>query len=272
MSFWLTVQRGSAPLVLSIPHAGFDIPPEIKDRLNSTWLARKDTDWWVDRLYALVAPIDATIVRTAISRTAIDVNRDPAGASLYPGRATTELCPTTTFDGEPLYRDGLTPAAAEIETRTKHWFEPYHQALALQLDRLRTVHERIVLYDCHSIRSVVPRLFDGILPCFNLGTNDGASCSHKLAAAVESACDRTPFSRVTNGRFTGGWITRHYGKPQAGVHAIQVELACRGYLNEPIGGVDEATWPAPFDEAYATTMIAALEQVLKACVQFAEQS
>lgn len=272
MSFWLTVQRGSAPLVLSIPHAGFDIPPEIKDRLNSTWLARKDTDWWVDRLYALVAPLDATIVRTAISRTVIDVNRDPAGVSLYPGQATTELCPTITFDGEPLYRDGLTPAAAEIQTRTKRWFGPYHKALSLQLDRLRAVHERIVLYDCHSIRSVVPRLFDGILPNFNLGTNDGASCSRKLAAAVESACDRTPFSRVTNGRFRGGWITRHYGRPQSGVHAIQVELACRGYLNEPIGGVDETTWPAPFDEAYATPMIAALEQALKACVQFAEQS
>jgi N-formylglutamate deformylase len=268
VSGWLTVQRGSAPLVLSIPHAGIDIPAEIEGRLVSTWLARKDADWWVDRLYALVAPIDATIVRTAISRTAIDVNRDPSGDSLYPGQATTELCPTTTFDGEPLYPNGLTPNAGEIERRTALWFKPYHEALAGELKRLRAVHQRIVLYDCHSIRSRIPRLFEGLLPHFNLGTYNGASCAPELAAEVETACDATSLGRVTNGRFAGGWITRHYGRPQSGVHAIQMELACRGYLAEPIGRVDEANWPARFDEAYAAPMTAALSKVMKACVDF----
>jgi N-formylglutamate deformylase len=269
VSGWLTVQRGSAPLVLSIPHAGIDVPPDIDGRLTSTWLARKDTDWWVDRLYELAAPIDATLVRTSISRTAIDVNRDPSGASLYPGQATTGLCPTKTFDGEPLYRDGLVPDLAEIAWRTALWFQPYHEALSGELDRLRAVHEQIVLYDCHSIRSIVPRLFDGLLPYFNLGTNDGASCAPELTTAVEAACDATSLSRVTNGRFTGGWITRHYGRPKSGVHAIQMELACRGYLAEPLGPVDQATWPTLFEKAYAEPMAAALSEVLQVCILFA---
>jgi N-formylglutamate deformylase len=266
----MTVRRGSSPLVLSIPHAGIDIPTEIEGRLTSTWLARKDTDWRVDRLYEAVAPADATIVRTAISRTVIDVNRDPAGTSLYPGRAITELCPTTTFDGEPLYRGSVLPDPAEIEKRTTLWFRPYHEALSAELARLRAVHDQVVLYDCHSIRSLVPRLFEGLLPHFNIGTNNGKSCASGLTAAVEAACDETSLDRVTNGRFTGGWITRHYGKPQTGVHAIQMELACRSYLDEPIGRVDEANWPVPFDNTYAAPIKAALSVVLKACAQFAK--
>jgi N-formylglutamate deformylase len=269
VSGWLTVRCGSSPLLLSVPHAGIDIPPEIDGRLTSTWLARKDTDWWVDGLYELAAPIDATIVRTSVSRTVIDVNRDPSGVSLYPGQATTELCPTTTFDGEPLYRDGIVPDAVEIQRRKTLWFEPYHQALSSELARLRTIHDRVVLYDCHSIRSIIPRLFDGILPHFNLGTNGGASCAPELTAAVEEACDATSLSRVTNGRFTGGWITRQYGRPQAGVHAIQLELACRVYLAEPIGRVDETSWPVAFDNAYAAPTAAALSKILQLCVEFA---
>jgi len=256
-------------LVLSIPHAGTEFPPDIEGRLSSRWLARKDADWWIDRLYELAAPIDATIVRTAISRTVVDVNRDPAGTSLYPGQATTELCPTTTFDGEPLYRDRLMPDLAEIARRTTLWFQPYHDALARELARLRVVHERVVLYDCHSIRSFVPRLFDGLLPHFNLGTNNGASCAPELTAAVAATCEATSLSSVVNGRFTGGWITRNYGSPPADVHAIQMELACRSYLAEPIGHVDEETWPAPFDAAYAAPIAAALSKVLQVCTLFA---
>jgi N-formylglutamate deformylase len=210
-----------------------------------------------------------TIVRTAISRTVIDVNRDPSGSSLYPGQATTELCPTTTFDGEPLYQSGEVPSAAEIENRKASWFVPYHEAISTELARSREMHDQIVLYDGHSIRSSVPRLFDGILPHFNIGTNCGASCAPELTAAVEAACDATPFNRVTNGRFRGGWITRHHGKPHAGVHAIQMELACRSYLPEPIRRIDETNWPPPFDEFYAGPITAVLSEVLRACVQFA---
>jgi N-formylglutamate deformylase len=269
VSEWLTIRRGSAPLVLSIPHEGLDIPAEIETGLVSRWLGRKDADWWVDRLYDFAVTLDATLIRTAISRTVIDVNRDPSGASLYPGQTTTELCPTTTFDGEPLYRDGAEPGTREIERRRGLWFDPYHHAISAELKRLRGVHERVVLYDCHSIRSSIARLFEGILPHFNIGTNAGASCAPELTALVEAACDATAFSRVTNGRFRGGFITRHHGKPRAGVHAIQMELACRSYLPEPIGRVDETNWPIHFDNVYAAPMTAALGQVLQACVQFA---
>jgi N-formylglutamate deformylase len=199
----------------------------------------------------------------------IDVNRDPSGASLYPGQSTTELCPTTTFDGEALYRHNMLPDRAEIAERTMRWFQPYHEALSAELDRLRAVHDRVVLYDCHSIRSIIPRLFEGRLPHFNIGTHDGKSCASELNAVVDAACDATSLSRVSNGRFTGGWITRHYGKPQTGVHAIQMELACRGYLAEPLGPVDQATWPTLFEKAYAEPMAAALSEVLQVCILFA---
>jgi N-formylglutamate deformylase len=266
---WLTIRRGRAPLVLSIPHAGVDIPAEIETRLVSPWLARKDTDWWLDRLYELVTMLDGTIVHTAISRTVIDVNRNPSGGSLYPGQATTELCPTTTFDGEPLYEGGKEPDASEIERRLARWYVPFHEALSAELGRLRGAHDQVVLYDAHSIRSSVPRLFEGILPHFNIGTSGGASCALELTAAVEAVCDSTSFSRVTNGRFLGGWITRGHGKPQAGVHAIQMELACRSYLPEPLGRVDETNWPPAFEAVHARSMADALSRVLRACVAFA---
>lgn len=269
MSGWLSIRRGNAPLLVSVPHAGTDIPQGITPPLVSLWLARKDTDWWVDRLYEFAVAFDATIVRTAISRTVVDVNRDPTGASLYPGQATTELCPTTTFDGEPLYQGGQAPGAAEIAHRKARWFAPYHAALSSELERLKAAHDEVVLYDAHSIRSAIPRLFDGLLPHFNIGTNGGISCALELTLAIEAACDATPFTRVTNGRFRGGYITRHHAHPEHGVHAIQMELACRGYLGEPIGPVDETNWPPPYDDAHAVPMAATLRQVLGACLQFA---
>ncbi|RRN65140.1 N-formylglutamate deformylase [Caulobacter sp. 602-1] len=264
---WLQIARGDAPLIVSLPHTGTEIPPDIEVGLTSPWLARKDADWWVDRLYAFGEGMGATMVRTAISRTVIDVNRDPSGASLYPGQATTELCPTTTFDGEPLWRDGG-PDAAEIDSRRAMYFEPYHAALRAEIDRLLTIHPTVVLYEAHSIRSLVPRLFDGELPQFNLGTNSGASCDDALTAAVEAACDASGRSRVSNGRFKGGWTTRHYGQPATGVHAIQMELACRGYMDEP-AELAEDTWPTPFHADRAEPLRAALEDVLSACLTFA---
>jgi formiminoglutamase len=267
---WLTVRQGAAPLLLSMPHTGTMIPPEIESRLVSPWLACKDTDWWVDRLYEFAPELGASVVRTSVSRTVIDCNRDPSGASLYPGQATTELCPATTFDGEMLYRAGAAPQEPEIAERRAEYFEPYHRAIAAEIARLRALHPLVVLYDCHSIRSQVPRLFTGTLPNFNIGTYAGASCAPQLAALIERLCDRGgPFSRVTNGRFKGGYTTRHYGQPQEGVHAVQMELACRGYLREPRGEVDEANWPSPWDEAVAAPMRAVLQKVLGACLDFA---
>lgn len=266
---WLEIHRGEAPLVVSFPHTGTEIPPELEARLVSPWLARKDADWWIERLYGFARELGATTVRTTVSRTVIDVNRDPSGASLYPGQATTELCPTTTFDGEPLYRAGEEPGAAEIAARRGAFFDPYHEALAGELMRLRVRHPKVVLYEAHSIRSAIPRLFEGELPNFNLGTHSGASCDAALTAAVERACDASGFSRVTNGRFKGGWTTRHYGQPEAGVHAIQMELACRGYMDDPAQAPTPETWPTPYSETQSAPMRAALTDVLQACLAFA---
>jgi formiminoglutamase len=252
-----------------MPHTGIEIPPELTPLLVSGWLARKDTDWWVDRLYGFAADLGATIVRTGISRSVVDANRDPSGASLYPGQATTELCPTTSFDGEPLYQSGQVPDAAEIDRRRKTYFEPYHAAIGEELERLRRAHSTVVLYDCHSIRSVIPRLFSGELPNFNIGTHDGRTCSSVLTAEIESVCDLTPWSRVTNGRFKGGYTARHYGIPQQGMHAVQMELACRSYLNEPQHEPTPQSWPADFDEAKAAPLRATLEKILRACITFA---
>jgi N-formylglutamate deformylase len=266
---WLTVQQGAAPLLLCMPHTGTEIPATAADALVSPWLARKDTDWWIERLYAFAAQLGASVVRTAISRTVIDPNRDPSGVSLYPGMATTELCPSTTFDGEPLYRVGAELSAQDVAARREKYFEPYHRALRDEITRLRALHPVMVVYDCHSIRSQIPRLFTGTLPHFNIGTFAGASCAPALTARIETLCDATHFTRVTNGRFKGGYTTRHYGRPQQGVHALQMELACRGYLREPEAEVDVANWPCAWDEAFAAPMRAVLEQVLTACIGFA---
>lgn len=264
MTDWLTITRGNTPLIVSVPHAGTLIPADIAAGLVSPERGRHDADFYIPELYAFASDLGATVIRTAISRTAIDMNRDPSGASLYPGQATTGLCPVETFDGEPLYKAGYEPDEAEIARRRDLYFAPYHSAIAGEIERLRTLHPRVVLYDAHSILSQVPRLFDGELPQFNIGTNSGASCDSALATAVEAVCDASGHSRVTNGRFKGGWITRHYGEPESDVHAIQMELAMRGYLDEA------GDWPPVWDAARAQPMQHILKQVLGACLTFAK--
>jgi formiminoglutamase len=263
------VTRGEAPLIVSVPHAGARIPEEIETALDSQWLAHKDADWWVDRLYDFAPQLGATTIVTPISRTVIDVNRDPSGKSLYPGQATTELCPTTTFDGEPLYKRGHEPDMTAIVSRRVRYFDPYHRAIGDELARLEMSHRNVVLFEAHSIRSKIPRLFEGELPNFNIGTNDGATCDIRLQNAVEDICDASRFSHVVNGRFKGGWTTRHYGHPELGVHAIQLELACRGYMDEP-AKVLPANWPPAYDAVRAAAMREVLKHILDACIQFAE--
>lgn len=268
MNSWLSIARGTAPLLLSMPHAGTDLQ-DLEPRLVSPWLARKDADWWIPELYAFASALGATVVKTSVSRTVIDVNRNPEGRSLYPGMATTELCPTTTFDGEPLYRAGEAPGPAEIARRRARYFDPYHAALHAECARLHELHGRVVVYDCHSIRSQVPRLFDGELPQFNIGTNDGQACDPALRTAIDHVCGGSGFSHVVDGRFKGGYITRSIGQPAQGVHAVQMELACRGYLREPPGAVTEGQWPVPFDPEYAEPLRKVLERVLRTCLDFA---
>ena len=264
MSAFVHLHRGDAPLIVAMPHTGTDLAG-LDGQFFSPWRARRDADWHIDKLYAFAADLGATIVRTAISRSVIDANRDPSGASLYPGQATTELCPTTTFDGEPLYADA-TPDEAEIARRRAAFFDPYHAAIAAEIARLRARHARLVLYDAHSIRSRIPRLFDGELPQFNIGTNGDVTCDPALTAAVSATCTA---DQVINGRFKGGWTTRHYGQPANGVHAIQMELAIRGYAPEPTAP-DETNWPPAFDPAYAAPLAATLRNVLNACLDFAQ--
>jgi len=261
---WPVVERDDAPLIVSIPHAGTEFDGR-EARFVNAWLARRDADWHIPQLYDFARGLGATIVRTTLSRSLIDVNRDPSGASLYPGQATTELCPTTTFDGEPLYRQGEAPDAQEIAERRRLYFEPYHAALAAEIARLGAVHPHIALYDAHSIRSRIPRLFDGELPIFNLGTNSGASCDPALRERVVALLTASGAPFVADGRFKGGWITRRYGRPKEGVHALQMELACRAYMAEP-ERVDATNWPTPLDESRAAATCATLKHVLEAAL------
>lgn len=262
---WLRVHRGDAPLVIAFPHGGTDMAG-LDEQFISPWHAQIDTDWWIAELYAFAADMGATLVATDISRSVIDMNRDPSGTSLYPGQATTELCPTTTFDGEPLYRFGE-PDETEILQRLHSYHRPYHDRLTAELDRLKAVRGRVVLYDAHSIRSHVPRLFDGELPQFNIGTNGGATCASELETVVANICAASGRSHVVNGRFKGGWTTRHYGRPDDGIHAIQMELAQRGYMAEP-AAITHVNWPSPLDPNPAIRPV--LEQVIAATLDFAK--
>ncbi|WP_372573471.1 N-formylglutamate deformylase [Ruegeria jejuensis] len=228
----IEVARGDSPLVLGLPHTGTQIPGDVLSRLNAMGRAMADTDWHIDRLYdGLVA--DITTVRTPIHRYVIDVNRDPTDISLYPGQNTTSLCPLTDFNGAPIYRAGREPNAEEIIRRREAYHAPYHAALTAELERLRAVHGFAILYDCHSIRSHIPFLFDGALPDFNIGTNNGTTCAPELEQHVQEICaSATGYSHVLNGRFKGGWTTRRYGRPEEGLHAIQMELAQSTYMAE----------------------------------------
>jgi len=268
MSDWLEISRADAPLIVCFPHTGLELPTSLAPRYVSAWLARKDADHHVHRLYAFARQLGATTLRTTISRSVIDVNRDPSGASLYPGQATTELCPTATFDGELLYRTNAQPTAAEIEGRLKTWFWPYHHALQAEIDRLRAQHERVVIYDAHAIRSRVERLFPATLPELNIGTHDGKSCDEVLSQAVRGVITSSERSWVENGRFKGGWTTRHYAAKERGVHTLQMELACRSYMQEP-DEPDESNWPALFEPARAAPLQSLLKQILQACLAFA---
>lgn len=257
MSDWLHVERSDAALILCFPHGGTDLPEPFDAGLISRDLALKDTDWHIRQLYDGLA--DATRIWTDVSRTVIDVNRDPSGVSLYPGQATTELCPTTTFDGEPLY---LADVTIDTDARRAAYFDAYHAAIAAEIARLRGRHSEIVVFDCHSIRSVIPRLFDGELPALNVGTDGGATCAPALQDAVVAECAASGRSHVVNGRFRGGWTTRHYANPGDGVHAIQLEIAQRAYLDE--------AQPDRWNGAIADQLRPTLARILQACVDFAK--
>ena len=231
MPDWLELREGDLPLIVSFPHTGTEVPDECASRFRTDVDYLKDTDWHIDKLYGPIVPAGATWIRTAISRSVIDANRPADGQSLYPGQATTDLCPMTDFDGVPLYTTANEPDRAEIGRRIELYHRPYHAAIQAQIARLRKIHGAVVLLDCHSIRPGVPRLFEGTLPAINLGTNGSSSCAPAGSDALISIVDESPFSWVINGRFRGGWITRNFGRPGGGVHAVQIEIAMNTYLS-----------------------------------------
>ncbi|MEO0371754.1 MAG: N-formylglutamate deformylase [Pseudomonadota bacterium] len=248
------VSRGDSPVILGLPHTGTYLPSDTWDNLQPHARELRDTDWHVHTLYDGLLP-DATTVRATFHRYVIDANRDPSGKSLYPGQNTTGLVPLTDFDGKALWK--VEPSEGQIGARRLAFHTPYHDALAEEIARIKSLHGVAVLYDCHSIRSTVPHLFDGTLPDLNIGTYDGKSCGKMLSEAVERICRSNPcYSTVLNGRFKGGWTTRCYGRPGAGVHAIQMELAQSTHL------ASEAP-PFAYDAVKAERLRETLARILK---------
>jgi len=270
----IEVIAGKLPIILTQPHAGTWLPAALHDRLQSHALALRDTDWHIPRLYADLLPA-ATIVRTPVHRYVIDVNRPPDNAPMYPGSHGTGLCPLTDFDGNALYQPGMQPESDEIGERLRQWHRPYHDAIASQIRRLQQTHAEVLVYDCHSIRSQIPSLFTGVLPLYNIGSFDDRSCAPELTATVAAVCaragqassdkraDASGFDHVVNGRFRGGHTTRHYGHPEAGIHALQMELAQRAYMQE------QPPWQ--YHEPAANTLRQILREVLQQALLWLER-
>jgi N-formylglutamate amidohydrolase len=208
------------------------LSPGLEARLTAVGRSLPDTDWYVDELWSGAAGMGAGLLVGEYSRYVVDLNRSPDDRPLYPG-AGTGLVPEQTFSGATLYRDGARPCQEESRRRLVEYWRPYHAALAGELARLRERHGFALLLDAHSIRSRVPRLFDGRLPDLNLGSFEGASAAPELIAlASERLRDWPGCTHVVDGRFKGGYITRHYGRPADGVHALQLEMAQSLYMQE----------------------------------------
>jgi len=248
---------GHRPLLINVPHAGTFIPADVAAEMTDVARATPDTDWHVHRLCAFAAELGASLLVATHSRYVVDLNRDPQNVALYVGADNTELCPTRTFANEPIYRDarGLGPAA--IEARRARYWQPYHDRLGALLTEIHAKHGHVVLLDAHSIRSRVPRFFDGRLPDLNLGTADGRSCSPEIQRQAEQVLACFPrFTRVVNGRFKGGYITRHYGQPAEGFEALQLEIAQSSYMDE--------TSPESWSPAAAESLAEVLEELATA--------
>ena len=250
------VAQGSSPVILGLPHTGTHVPDDIRECLNAEGRKLRDTDWHVHRLYdGLLA--NATTVRATFHRYVIDANRDPSGQSLYPGQNTTGLVPLTDFDNRPIWRDGRAPDEAEIARRLDAFHRPYHAALAAEIARVKALHGIAVVYDCHSIRSHCPFLFEGRLPDFNIGTDNGRTCAPGIEKAVADICTSAEgYTSILNGRFRGGWTTRHYGRPEENIHTVQMELAQATHLETE----DE---PFAYDEEKAARLRPHLAEILQ---------
>lgn len=224
--------QGNIPLLVSIPHLGTEMPQDVRAQMTGIAGVVADTDWHLDRLYGFAKAMGASVLGARFSRYVIDLNRPSTGESLYPGQTTTGLCPTETFRGEPLYPNAGAPEAIEVQRRLNAYWHPYHAKLRQELDRLKVEFGNVLLWEAHSIASVLPRLFEGKLPDLNVGTNAGNSCDERVLDAIASTLGDQPFTWVANGRFKGGYITRAYGQPNQGIHAVQLEMCQSTYMNE----------------------------------------
>jgi N-formylglutamate deformylase len=254
------LERGNAALLVSLPHVGHEIPEDLRDAYVPRALASEDTDWHLERLYRFVREeLNASLIVPRFSRYVIDLNRPPDDTPMYPGASNTELCPTRFFTGEPLYREGRAPDTTEVQRRKQQYWQPYHGALRAELDRLVERYGYAVLFDGHSIQSVLPWLFEGKLPDLNLGTADGRSCAPSLRRLLaEVLGQQQEFTQVVDGRFKGGYITRHYGDPTHRVHAVQLEKCQYLYMNEDRG--EGASFA--YDEAAAQKLQPVLRRLL----------
>ena len=251
-----TLHRGSTPLLISFPHVGTEIPPDLQARYTPRALQVEDTDWFLDRLYGFAKALGASMIVPRLSRYVVDLNRSSDNAPMYPGQNNTELCPTRHFTGEPIYREGQAPGNDEIQERVARFWQPYHEALKAELNDIRGRHGHAVLFDAHSIKSELPWLFEGTLPHMNLGTANGAACAESLQSQVAAVfAAQSDFSHVLNGRFKGGHITRHFGQPQQAIHAVQLEMCWRAYMDE--------TPPYRWHDARAAAVAPALTRLVK---------
>jgi len=226
------LRQGNSALLVSMPHVGTYLPQWLLPRLTAEAQTVADTDWHLDQLYDFLDELDATVLVATHSRYVIDLNRPTDNTSLYPGQNTTGLCPVDNFEENPIYLPNQEPAAEEIQSRIEQYWRPYHDALASELNRLKAIHGRAMLWDAHSIQSVVPRFFNGELPHLNIGSADNQSCPASITEDIAQVAAASPYSSVVNGRFKGGYITRHYGKPAEDVYAVQLEIAMRSYMHE----------------------------------------
>jgi N-formylglutamate deformylase len=249
---------GRTPLLISLPHVGTEIPADQHPRYTDRALCVEDTDWFLDRLYAFAADLGAGLLVSRYSRYLIDLNRPSENTPMYAGQNNTELCPTRHFTGEPLYRPGQEPDAAEVSRRVAVFWQPYRSAIEAELTRLRAEHGHALLFEGHSICSELPWLFEGRLPELNLGTVQGQSCAPSLRNGLAAVLATEPGrSHVVDGRFKGGHITRSFGRPAQCWHAVQLEMCWRSYMDET---------PPRWNPARAAAITPLLRRLLQAMI------
>lgn len=262
MSDVFTFEPGSGPLLVSVPHDGRQVPPALWERMTDAGRGLPDTDWHVARLYDFVRELDASLLVANYSRYVIDLNRPASDDALYPGQLATGLCPEQTFAGDAIYASGgVSPD--EQQDRIERYWRPYHEQLRAVLEGLTERFGHALLWDAHSIPSRVPRLFDGELPELNIGTHGGRSCDPSIERAIDHAAASSPFGSVLNGRFQGGFITRHYGNPADRVEAVQLEISQRVYMDERARS---------YDPEKASRLRGTLRHLLETFIKLGERS